>query len=104
MVRRTTVAKRTPKKPEAPWWDGLSRKTAHDLIRRGYASKEDAMLFVSIPPRFANQSPSALATPFDPLYIVRPWLHDGAPTRLPIEVYNEVREWLGAEPIVYKKP
>lgn len=93
-VTRTRPAPRSKPKP---WWDGLSRETARELERRGYHSKEDAMLFVTERPRFANKR--RRQTVYDPLHFDRPWLNNGNPLRVSREMYNEIRVWLGAKPL-----
>lgn len=96
------AARKTPPKPK-PWWDGLSDAAANELRRRGYKSREDAMLFIEMPMRFAGTSRPALEKPFDPIRMARPWMDDGMSPRIAIEIYNEVREWLGAGSIIPTK-
>jgi len=85
---------RKPKPP--PWWDGLSPETAQQLERMGYRCKADAMMFVRERARFVNRSRKSL---YDPMHMNRPWMREGMPFRVSRELYDEVRGWLGAEPL-----
>jgi len=89
---------------ESAWWRGLSEKTAKELLRRGYQDREDTAAFVSERPVFVGQSERGRRALYDPLQVARPWLREGLPPmRISLEMYNEVRNWLGAEPIPPKK-
>jgi len=95
-ARLKTATVKMPPKPQ-PWWHGLSAETAAELERRGYHSRDTTMLFVTERLRFANRRKRA--TVYDPLHFVAPWLHNGMPAKMSVEVVNEVRQWLGAKPI-----
>lgn len=90
---------RTRKAAPQPWWHGLSDATADELRRRGYSSRDDALLCVNRRIRFAGKSRQKRLRPYDPLYQEHPWRNDGMPLRISLDVLNEVRAWLGAEPI-----
>jgi hypothetical protein len=103
MTTETTMANtKTPTvrtQPAAPksWHHGLSKATADELTRRGYASREDAQAFVRERPRFHNKR--RRETLYDPRMFDRPWLRNGMPMRVSVSLYNEVRQWLGAPPV-----
>lgn len=102
---RTTTKPRPPKlapeKKPAPWWDGLSEATVRELRHRGYDSRDDVLVFLERP-RFVNKSERGQRTVYDPLHLSRPWLNEGVPMRMPLDLFNEVRAWLGADPITPK--
>ena len=87
-----------PVKPRAPkrippWWDGLRKEAAEELLQLGYRSREEAALFLN-KPRFVNPSKRGQRTVYDPLHVERPWLGGGVPKRIPLALHSEVREWL----------
>jgi hypothetical protein len=85
---------------EQAWWHGLSEKAAKELVRRGYKSKADAMDFATETPRYVSKSDAGRRSLYDPMHYRMPWLREGLPPlRISLELYNEVREWLGADPI-----
>ena len=79
------------------WWYGLKEETGKELEYRGYESKEDAMLFVSEPVEFVGGI-RGHRTPFDPIDKDRN-LGLGGGRRISLEVFNEVRVWLGFDPV-----
>ena len=98
MAERKTITKpAAPRKEPAadPWWHGLSQATADELRRRGYQSKDDAMLLAGRL-HYHGQSKRARQRAHDPFFLNRPWL---SPRMIPMSIVNEVREWLGADPV-----
>ena len=96
---KTATVKMPPKPQPEAWWHGLSAETAAELQRMGYRSKADAMLFVTQKARFVSRSARGRNLLFDPLHIERPWLRNGMPFRVTRQTYDEIREWLGADPL-----
>lgn len=87
-----------------PWWHGLNEKTAKELLRRGYKSRDDTMVFVDERPIFMGKSELGRRALYDPLQAANPWLRGGLPPmRISLEMYNEVREWLGFDAISHGK-
>ena len=95
MATRTKITKAEPTRKPEPWWHGLSQATADELLRRGYQSREDALLFTERL-HYPGRTGRARQMPHDPLYLTRPWL---GPRLISVEIVNEVREWLGADPV-----
>ena len=103
--RKTTEAKTEPKPPAsrkppeskpASLWDGLSADTVRELRHRGYQCRDDLLLFLERP-RFVNKSERGQRTVYDPLHLSRPWLNEGVPMRMPLDLFNQVRAWLGGD-------
>ena len=97
---RTTIKSRPPKPaPEskpASLWEGLTDDTARELRHRGYQCRDDLLLFLDRP-RFVNKSERGQRTVYDPLHLSRPWLNEGVPMRMPLDLFNQVRAWLGGD-------
>jgi len=93
MATRTRIAKSpAPKAPvaEKPWWYGLNKATADELLRRGYQSREDAALMTGRL-HYPGRSDRARQWAHDPLYASRPWL---GPRLISMDIVAEVLEWL----------